>query len=162
MTVSTPTEAVIDQVATRLRDRGERMTAPRRAVVRALLDQGGHLGAEEVLDAVGAIDPTVHRASVYRALSALSRADIVHHVHEGHGGTVYHLRAEPHLHAQCQHCGDLIDVRPDLLDSVAASLRAETGFELHADHVALSGICATCAETGSAQSDRDDDVDQAF
>lgn len=147
-------DPVLADVAKRLRARGERMTVPRTAVVRALVHEGGHLGADDVIDAVARIDASVHRASVYRALSALSKADIVHHVHEGHGGTVYHLRSEPHLHAQCERCGDLIDVRGDLLDAVSAALSTENGFTLHAEHVALSGVCVRC---GAAPELPDDD-----
>lgn len=137
-------EAALQRVAQALRARGERMTAPRATVVRALVTAGGHVGAEEVLARVTDLDPSVHRASVYRALNALTSAGVVHHVHESHGGTVYHLRSEPHLHAQCRACGAVIDVRADLLDGVAGALAAEIGFALDAEHVALSGTCARC------------------
>jgi len=135
---------VVARTAQALRARGERMTRPRRAVVVALASTGGHLGAEAVLDAVAGIDPRVHRASVFRALHALSAAGVVQHVHEGHGSTVYHLRREPHLHAQCRSCGVMLDVRADLLDGVGEDLARELGFALDPGHVALSGTCATC------------------
>jgi Fe2+ or Zn2+ uptake regulation protein len=120
------------------------MTGPRRAVVAALAATGGHVGAEEVVEAVARIDPTVHRASVYRALGALSGAGVVQHVHETHGATAYHLRDEPHLHAQCRRCGVLLDVRADLLDTVRRDLAGELGFALDPEHVTLSGTCAAC------------------
>lgn len=137
-------EAAVDRTTRLLRARGERMTGPRRAVVTALASTGGHLGAEAILDAVAAIDPGVHRASVFRALGTLSAAGVLDHVHEGHGGTVYHLRDTPHLHAQCRSCGSIIDVRADLLDGVARDLDREYGFGLDAEHVALSGVCERC------------------
>ena len=137
-------EAAVERTARLLRARGERMTGPRRAVVTALASTGGHLGADAVLDAVARIDPSVHRASVFRALGALSAAGVLHHVHEGHGSTVYHLRDSPHLHAQCRTCGTMIDVRVDLLDGVAGDLDREVGFVLDPEHVALSGICERC------------------
>ncbi len=141
----TEVEDLLATVTRLLHARGEKMSAPRRAVIRALAHQGGHLSADAVVEAVGVIDASVHRASVYRTLAALSDADVVHHVHEGHGTTVYHLRTGPHLHAQCTRCGDLIDVRPDLVDDVATALHAEYGFALDAEHVALSGTCNQCA-----------------
>lgn len=140
-------EAAVERTARLLRARGERMTGPRRAVVTALASTGGHLGADAVLGAVARIDPGVHRASVFRALGALSAAGVLHHVHEGHGSTVYHLRDAPHLHAQCRSCGTMIDVRVDLLDRVAGDLDRELGFALDPEHVALSGTCARCRAT---------------
>lgn len=140
-------DAVIGAVAARLRERGERMTGPRRAVLRALADRTEHLSAEEIVTAVTAVDPTVHRASVYRTLDALSDLGVVQHVHVGHGGTAYHLVGDggAHLHAQCRSCGAVRDLPPDLLDGPARRLAGEFGFVLDPDHVALSGQCASCA-----------------
>lgn len=139
-----------------LRGRGERMTAPRRAVLRALAavpSAGGapsHLSAEEVLARVAETAPRVHRASVYRALESLSRSGLVRHVHMGHGATAYHLAqgAGDHLHARCRGCGRVVDLPSDLLDEVASRLDATHGFALDASHVALSGTCAACRTAG--------------
>lgn len=136
-------------VAARLRARGERMTGPRRAVVTALAAQPGHVTAEELVDAVAAVDARVHRASVYRSLETLRALGLVQHIHVGHGPTVYHLvfRVGAHPHAQCHSCGALVDLPPGLLDDVARHMRAEAGFVLDGAHVALSGQCAQCAST---------------
>jgi len=139
-------ESLVEDVAHRLRARGERMTRPRRAVLRALAAHGTHVCAEDVLAEVTRLDPGVHRASVYRALEALSGAGIVQHVHVGHGGTAYHLRTgdREHVHAQCRSCGAVIDLPDDALDGVAARLEADHGFAMDPGHVALSGTCTRC------------------
>lgn len=122
------------------------MTGPRRAVITALARRGGHSSAEEVVAAVAGVDASVHRASVYRTLDALSALGVVQHVHVGHGGTAYHLVAElgPHLHAQCRACGAVYDLPLDLLDDVAAILERRYAFVLDAGHIALSGTCRHC------------------
>ena len=91
-------------------------------------------------------DPRVHRASVYRALEALTDAGIVQHVHLGHGATAYHLADEAgeHLHLQCEVCGAVLDAPVQVLGSVRRRLLREQGFALDATHVALSGTCSTC------------------
>lgn len=138
---------MLDVVAARLRARGERMTGPRRAVVAALAAQAGHVTAEDLVDAVAAVDARVHRASVYRSLETLRALGLVQHVHVGHGPTVYHLvgAVGAHPHAQCHSCGALVDLPAGLLDDVARHLLAEAGFVLDGAHVALSGQCARCA-----------------
>ena len=138
---------VLATVAELLRSRGERMTGPRRAVVTVLVTRPGHVMAEDVVQAVAELDPTVHRASVYRTLETLTGMGVVQHVHIGHGTTAYHLVREqgPHLHAQCLGCGTVHDLPPDLLDAVAGRLSGQHDFVLQAGHVALSGTCRSCA-----------------
>jgi Fur family transcriptional regulator, ferric uptake regulator len=143
-------QVLLARVAAMLRSKGERMTAPRRAVLTALTQTDGHLTMEEVAAAVAQFAPQVHRASVYRTLVALSELGVVQHVHLGHGATAYHLTGEsgPHLHAQCRHCGQIQDLPTDLLSEVARRMGVTHGFELDATHVALSGLCAPCASGG--------------
>lgn len=145
---------LVAHVATLLRQRGERMTGPRKAVLTVLARHSGHLSAEQVVASVSVLDPAVHRASVYRTLDALTGLGVVQHLHTGHGGTAYHLADGPgaHLHAQCHTCGALWDLPADLLDAVAGRLARETGFVLDPTHVALSGTCAACRSAGHAQS----------
>lgn len=122
------------------------MTAQRAAVLTALARTAGHLSAEEVHAAVAAGDASVHPASVYRTLEALSQLGVVQHIHLGHGATAYHLidDAEAHPHAQCGRCGRVVDLPVGLLDEVAARVAAEHGFRLDAAHAALSGTCRDC------------------
>lgn len=139
--MNAPTE-LIDQVGTRLRERGERMTAARSAVLTVLATTPGHLSAEDIHAAIGQGLP---RSSVYRALEALSALGVVQHIHLGHGATAYHLRdgEQAHLHAECRGCGAVLDLPSDILAPVADRL-AELGFSLDPAHTALSGFCARC------------------
>jgi Fur family ferric uptake transcriptional regulator len=138
------TQARLDLALATLRRRGERVTEPRRAVLRALAGLPNHPTAEQVVAAVEAGDGDVHRATVYRTLETLTGLGIVTHVHVGHGGTAYHLDDRVHLHAQCRGCGHVVDVPADLLDAVSARLQDVAGFHLDPAHVALSGRCSLC------------------
>ena len=143
--------AAVETAAALLRRRRERMTAPRRAVLSVLAQDTGHLSADQVVSAVATSAPGVHRASVYRALEALSQLGVVQHVHLGHGTTAYALAGErPHLHGQCLSCGAVVDLPADLLDEVAGRLGADVGFALDPAHVALSGTCRTCSANPGA------------
>jgi Fur family ferric uptake transcriptional regulator len=138
---------VVEQAATLLRSRGDRMTGPRRAVIAALAQrrEAAHLTPEQVVTAVAELEPSVHRASVYRALEVLSTLGVVQHVHLGHGTTAYHLAApHDHLHAHCVRCDRVIDLPGTLLDDVARQVVDTYGFVLDPSHVALSGTCAEC------------------
>ncbi|GAA5019412.1 transcriptional repressor [Terrabacter aeriphilus] len=154
-------------VVARLRAGGERVTPARYAVLRVVdaadvADE--HLDAEQIGARVALLEPSVHRATVYRTLAALVDAGVLAHVHLGGSATVYHLTdaapagdAAPHhhdpdhAHVQCHVCGRVLDVAPELFDEVAARLRAELGFELDTGHAALLGRCADCTTDAAAE-----------
>ncbi len=146
----TGTQALVAQVRGQLRERGERMTSQRRAVLIVLSRHTGHATADEVFEAVAATNKPIARTSIYRTLEALSGLGVVQHIHLGHGATAYHLadhEAAAHLHAQCRDCARIYDLPAGLLDEVAARLADELDFRLDPAHAALSGLCADCRET---------------
>jgi Fur family ferric uptake transcriptional regulator len=146
-------DAVSSEVRAKLNARGERMTRPRQAVLAAMTGNADHLTVEEICAAVAALDPAVHRASVYRTLDMLVDLGIVQHVHVGHGSTVYHLASSEvaHLHLQCVRCGSITDAPLALLSSASDYLERTYGFTLDSGHVALAGLCRSCTtETSSS------------
>lgn len=153
----------------RLRAQGERVTPARRAVLQVIDDADRadeHLTAEQIGARVGSLEPTVHRATVYRTLTSLTDVGVLSHVHLGGTATVYHLvgpepgreatvdagagtaaygHGHPHAHVQCVACGKVLDVPPEALDGVAERLLDELGFALDTAHAALLGRCADCS-----------------
>src|SRR5688500_7914635 len=72
----------VEEVLDLVRSRGGRVTAPRRAVIGALLaGQGEHLTAEDVAARVQDDHPEVHLSTVYRTLEALEELGVASHVH---------------------------------------------------------------------------------
>jgi Fur family ferric uptake transcriptional regulator len=148
MRMAASTQTTIDVTTARLRERGERVTPARLAVVEVLASTDEHLSAEQIGERAEALRPGIHRATVYRALEALGELGLVTHVHLGRAGTTYHLAGElapPHLHLRCSECGTVLDVAGDILDPARRKVRRELGFELAPEQVALVGVCADCA-----------------
>ena len=132
-----------------LRDRGERVTRVRRAVIEVLDATAEHLTADEIAGRAEDLAPGVHRASVYRALATLGELGLVTHTHLGGAATVYHLNLDRppttgHAHLQCTRCSRVIDVPVTLLDPLADSVERGLGFRLEPRHTALLGVCADC------------------
>jgi len=138
--------SLLNEVRVKLHARGERMTRPRQAVLAVLTEDPRHRSAEEIVAAVARRDPSVHRASVYRTLEALTHLGVVQHVHLSHGATTFHLVTDhrDHLHLQGTSCGNITDVPTNLLSSTAKRLSETYDFVLDLGHVALSGQCANC------------------
>jgi Fur family ferric uptake transcriptional regulator len=163
-----PDSVRVAGAVSRLRSAGERVTPARYAVLRVvdaadLADE--HLTAEQIGARVADVEPTVHRATVYRTLTSLVETGVLSHVHLGGAATVYHLTEAPaghdhdaarhahlahHAHVQCHTCGRVLDVPPHTFDAVAAQLREQLGFVLDTGHAALLGTCRECADGGIA------------
>jgi Fur family ferric uptake transcriptional regulator len=127
-----------------LRARGVRLTAPRRAVIAALVADEDHVTADVLAARVAAALPEVHLSTVYRTLDALEQLGVVTHVHLGHGRAVYHLTQSLHHHAVCEACGVVVHLPDDVLAGVQRRLREEADFEVDPHHFALVGRCAAC------------------
>jgi Fur family transcriptional regulator, ferric uptake regulator len=144
-----------------LREVGQRVTRPRVALLACVLTSAGeHFSANELLEQVCRTEPSIHRATVYRTLEGLANAGVLTHVHLERGLTAYHLSddtrraltaksarrdGEPHLHAQCTRCGQVVDLPATVLVDAERRVRQVSGFRLDATHVALSGLCKNCA-----------------
>ncbi len=135
-----------------LRRRGERVTPARRAILEVLSATPEHLSVDDVLGRALEISPGLHRTTVYRAMETLGELGLVTHVHTDHGPAFYHLAESlaggRHLHVRCRVCERIVDVPADLLEDAARRLRDSVGFVLLADHTALAGLCAQCAQAG--------------
>lgn len=143
----------IDRAVSVLKSRHERVTPARLAVLKVLNDTDQHLNAEEVIALAAERAPSVHRATVYRALSTLGEIGLVAHTHLGGAATVYHLSdpahegggSDRHAHLQCTSCGAIIDIPADTMKSLQSQLHDHYQFQLDPGHTALLGTCAQCA-----------------
>src|SRR5918999_3307606 len=97
-----------------VRANGGRVTAPRRAILAALLEADGHVTAEDLTARVQSRLPDVHVSTVYRTLETLADLGVVVHVHLGHGRAVFHLADDRHQHLVCDHCGRVIEAPPEV------------------------------------------------
>ncbi|MFV0524115.1 MAG: Fur family transcriptional regulator [Acidimicrobiales bacterium] len=140
-------------VREQLRALGQRWTPARAAVLDVIGSTDAHLSADQISHAVSEHLPDVHRATVFRVLDRMVELGVIAHVHLPHGATTYHLRThnDPmHLHVRCRTCERVFDVDPDVLDDAARDLADSIGFQLDADHVALSGRCQDCSTEPAA------------
>ncbi len=136
-----------------LRDRNERVTLAREAVIEVLDATDEHLSADQIVARAEQTAPGVHRATVYRALATLGDLGLVTHTHLGGAAAVYHLmvdatETEPdavaHAHLQCTVCHKVIDIPASALDPLRTQVADDLDFQLEPQHTALLGVCASC------------------
>ena len=128
----------------RIRAAGERLTAPRAAVLAVLLGSETALTHHEV---EGALKPSlpVDRVTVYRVLDWLVALGLAHRI-PGDDRT-WRFRANrdsahgPHAHFTCTRCGKTV-----CLDEVEVPprLRLPRGFVPQKIELTVQGLCAAC------------------
>jgi Fur family ferric uptake transcriptional regulator len=126
-------------LATRLRERGLRMTAQREQILTAVRELN-HATPEQINDAV----PDVDLTTVYRTLELLEELGIIRHAHLDHGAPAYRPAEDEHIHVVCHTCKSVIDAPPDLVTALERRLFDEQGFVLDRSHFTVFGRCAPC------------------
>lgn len=128
-----------------LRDRGLRVTAPRRAVL-AAVGRLPHATAETVLHAVREELPGVSVQAVYDVLHALADAGLLRRIEPaGHPARYERRVADNHHHVVCRGCGALDDVDCAVGHTPCLTPSSTSGFTVDSAEVTYWGLCPTCA-----------------
>ena len=135
-----------DELATRLRDQGYRLTPQRQLVLRAV-EKLGHATPDEVLAEVHAQSSAVNVSTVYRTLEVLEELGLVRHAHLSDRAPTYHsITDHEHFHLVCRNCHRVISVDPTVLEPVLQRLRDDHGFSADVGHLTVFGTCDQCQE----------------
>jgi Fur family peroxide stress response transcriptional regulator len=142
----------MEQMVSRLRAHGCRMTPQRMAVLRVLAASQGHPSAERVYEAVRQEFPTTSIATIYKTIHLLKQMGEVLEIAVPEGSNRYDgNKPHPHPHVICVRCRRIID--PDLasLQDVTAELAQATGFEILSHRLDFFGICKECRQNDQNQ-----------
>lgn len=137
---------VTSDLLTRVRARGWRLSAQRRAVAQVLAGDHVHLTAEEVHDLARSRLPEVSRATVYNTLNELVAMGELLVVDVADGPKRYDPNVgEDHDHLVCEGCRTIRDVaRAEPRPGVAED--AWGGFLVTGVDVTYRGLCPACAQ----------------
>lgn len=128
----------------RIHSDGMRVTPQREALLAAVW-RLRHATAESLQAELAGTDDAVNLSTVYRGLDALERIGLVRHTHLGTGSPTYHISAEsPHIHLQCNTCGEVMSIPAADAGSFLEQIEAATGFVADITHAAIYGTCADC------------------
>jgi Fur family ferric uptake transcriptional regulator len=128
----------------RIRAAGERLTAPRAAVLAVLLGSETALTHHEVEDALRGSLP-VDRVTVYRVLDWLVALGFAHRIAGEDRTWRFHANRDtshgPHAHFTCSRCGKTV-----CLEDVAVppSVKLPQGFMPQKVELTVQGLCAAC------------------
>lgn len=129
-----------------LRQQGYRLTPQRLLVLEVIKSRSGHMTAEAIHAAIVPQQPYIDIATVYRALQWLEHVGLVARISiDGTFHYEYHPLGDHHHHLICQQCGQVVEIPDDVFATLKTNIQQRYNFDLHLDHLALPGRCATCA-----------------
>lgn len=127
-----------------LRRHGLRVTGPRVAVLGAL-EGHAHLDADEVLQRVRAVLPSVSVQAVYDVLHALADAGLLRRIEPaGHPARYERRTGDNHHHVVCRGCGAVDDVDCAVGHAPCLTPSSTSGFAVESAEVTFWGLCPAC------------------
>lgn len=142
-----PPQLTRDEIRSRLGAHGYRVTAPRSAIVDAVLGHKRPFSAEQLVADIQetAGGSAIGRATVYRTLEVLAAIDVLSRIVGRDGRPAYMWGAPGHRHhLLCTTCGRTITFTACPVDGLLDSLRADTGFSVDEHVLEVFGQCPEC------------------
>ena len=130
-----------------LKERGLKFTRQRDEVVRAFLEAGSHLSAEELYQRVRRQNPRIGYATVYRTLRLLEENGWASSYQFGDRTARFERRAagQHHDHLICRTCGKIVEFESARIEELQSRIADREGFQIFDHKLELYGTCAQCA-----------------
>ena len=143
----TTTEARLNDLITRLRDSGHRLTPQRMAVIKTLIGNREHLNAEQIYERVREDFPMTSLATVYKTVTVLKEMGEIQEISfDGEGKHFDGGSSHPHPHLICIRCRRIEDL--DIADwsLLPADIARQTGYRIEGHRLDFFGVCPACQE----------------
>lgn len=145
-------ESPVEKFREYLEIRGDKLTEPRRVMVRHIFDSHKHFDADELVadlrEVVGPRPPS--RSTVYRTLKLLVDAGLLREFRLTNRTVYEHNYGYPsHDHLHCTECGKIVEFRNDEIRRIRGAVCEEQGFRPVEHRFVISGVCAECSRSRS-------------
>jgi Fe2+ or Zn2+ uptake regulation protein len=134
------------QLRSQCSTRGLRLTPQRDILLRVLSAAKGHPTADDLVQQVRKVLPSVSHATVYRNVQELVRAGLVGTLERAGGAVQFEINTEDHHHFVCRDCGRVWDIYLAKVGVRVDRRRSSLdGFRIDRRDIQLHGLCARCA-----------------
>ncbi len=128
-----------------LRGKGERITPQRVAILRAVMQSGGHPDADAIYRDVCVEHPHISRDTVYRTLARMEERGIIGSVLFVGNSKRYDPNTATHHHLVCLRCRKIVDFTAPSMDRLEPPPSTTGKFRVLRTTVHVEGICEECA-----------------
>jgi Fur family ferric uptake transcriptional regulator len=130
--------------------RGEKLTEPRRILVRHIFSSHKHFDADELVADLRAAGRSVSRSTVYRTLRLLVDAGLLRELRLTNRTAYEHDYGYPsHDHLHCTECNKVVEFRNDAIRQAREAISREHGFRASGHRFIITGVCAECSRAHS-------------
>lgn len=128
-----------------LGEAGYRLTAPRLALARLIVDLDGHFSASDLAATARDRRIGVSRATLFRALDLLVELGVVERLDLPSGEHAY-VECAPahHHHVVCSRCGRTAEVDDAGLNDAVREIGRRSGYRIERHRLELFGLCPSC------------------
>ena len=138
-------ETRLDHLLLTLKERGQRITPQRLAILRILASSEGHPSVDEIYNAVVKDFPTTSLATVYKTITLLKELGEVLELEFSQGSNRYDgSKPFPHPHVVCTRCKSIVDPDLESLSAMTAEVSEQTGFKVVNHRLDFYGLCPEC------------------
>ena len=129
-----------------LSERGLRLTAERRRLLRILIESGRQIDADTLVSESRNHGAPISRATVYRTLELMVKCGLVRHAGttEKPGGYEIVADSAPTVRLVCLGCGQMIEVSSNDIREERDRLSEKFGFQPQHHHLEVFGRCQNC------------------
>lgn len=145
-------EAILEKLDLFIRKKGLRRTPQRDAIVRLAFATDEHFTSEELFDRVRRHNVPASRATVYRTISLMVEAGLLHEIDLGSDTKTYDpnfLDKPTHNHLVCIDCGKVIEFEDSHLELLNDCLTRRLGFRPKRQAIKIEACCEQLRLKGS-------------
>lgn len=146
--------SVVDSPEDKFREfleiRDEKLTEPRRVLIRHIFGTHKHFDADELVADLHAAGRRVSRATVYRTLRLLVEAGLLRELRLTNRSAYEHDYGYPsHDHLHCTECNRVVEFRNDEVRRLREAISQGHGFLAEGHRFLITGTCPTCLRARS-------------
>jgi len=136
-----------EQLVTKLRNSGYKVTPQRLAVCEIILSSKDHPTADQIYEKVKKKHPTMSLATVYQTLHLLSEIGLLQELGFSNSISRYDPDTSPHINIVCRKCGKIQDYKAESVRRLWTQIVGELGFEPIGQRIDIYRYCDQCAKT---------------
>jgi Fur family peroxide stress response transcriptional regulator len=134
----------IQQLITKLREQGYKVTPQRLAVFELILSRKDHPTANQIHKEVTRKYPSMSLATVYQALHLLTEMGLLQELGFTDRSSRYDPNIMPHINIICLECGEISDFEAESVRKMWSQLVAKLGFQPVRQRFDIYRYCDKC------------------
>ncbi|OGD56630.1 hypothetical protein A3K78_01920 [Candidatus Bathyarchaeota archaeon RBG_13_52_12] len=137
------------QLITKLREKGFKVTPQRIDICRFILSSKEHPTADRVYQEMLRKHPTISIATVYQTLHLLNKIGLIEEMGSSVGISRYDPNTSPHINIICKNCGKIRDYEEESVRELWSQIITKLKVTPVGQHLEVYIYCDKCKELGT-------------